>query len=335
MNNRNKDNKVKDVLKETTDNMQEISEVVKWFATDEGQDFLSNDIDESIESLLRGGEEGEFMSNDRIPSDEMFLRINRRIRFHHVRRVCLRVAAVVVPLIVLAGIVWYAQSSHSSAAGSFTEIYVPKGAQQQITLADGSRIYLGSEAYLRYPQSIALGERKIYFRGEGYFIVEKDAERPFVVETDKAKVNVLGTSFHLKAYPEESGMTVQLDEGSIRLTTASPSKEYTMVPGEKLTYNYKEGTCVIARTDNAPLLKSWEDEAFSFRNAPLAEVLESLRHWYDIDFQVEDASAWEYSYTFEAKRDALEEILSDMEKVSPIRFQNEGNEGKVLKIFLK
>lgn len=331
MDNINKDNLVKDVLKGTTNNAQEISEVVKWFATDEGQNFLSSDIDESIESLLQGSEEGEFMSDDRIPSDEMFNHINRQIRFHHVRRMCLRVAAVVLPLIVLAGVVWYAHSSHLSTTEEFAEIYIPKGEQQQIMLEDGSCVYLGAETYFRYPKSIALGERKVYLRGEGYFIVKKNPERPFIVEMDEAAIKVLGTSFNAKAYPENGEISLQLDEGSIQFTTSS-QKDYIMEPGEKLTYLCGSEDCVITKTKHDSMLKNWENETFSFYNAPLAEVLETLKHWYDIDFRVESADAWNYSYTFESKKNALEDILSDMEKVSPIQFQKEG---KVLKIFMK
>lgn len=329
MGNENENIIIKDVLKGTT-NATEISDVVKWFATDEGQDFLSKDIDESIESLLEG-DDSQFMSSAQVPSDKMLSRINQQIRFQRTRRIWLRVAAITIPFILLAGFILFANSRQLSGNEEYVEIHVPKGEQKQITLEDGSRIYLGSDTRLRYPKNFAAEERKVYLEGEGYFIVEKNPERPFVIKMNEAAIKVLGTSFNAEAYPENDHITLQLDEGSIKLTSAS-QKEYLMVPGEKLTYNRQNGDCVISQTDNPSLLETWENKTFSFRNAPLRQVLETLEHWYDIDFQTEDSNVWDYSYTFESDRNSLDKILSDMEKVSPVSFHSEG---KVIKISMK
>jgi len=78
--------------------------------------------------------------------------------------------------------------------------------------------------------------------------------------------------------------------------------------------------------------EQWEKNIFSFNNANLSQVLEDLKHWYDVDFQIEDSKVLEFSYTFESDKGSLEKILSDMEKVSPIRFQSEG---KIIKISMK
>jgi len=330
MSNINKDI-VKDVLKGTT-NIAEISEVVKWFATNEGQNFLSNDIDESIESLLQGGD-SESVSVSRVPSNKMLTRIKQRIRFRRIRRIGLRVAAVMVPFILLLmGFVWYANSTRSFNNEVYAEIYIPKGEQRQITLEDGSQIYLGPDTRFRYPKSFSSEERKVYLEGEGYFVVEKNPERSFIVEMDDMEVKVLGTSFNVEAYPEDSKITLQLDEGSIKLTASSSQKEYVMTPGEKLVYSRKDGNSIISQTKNEPILKNWENQIFSFDNAPLRQVLEAIKHWHDVDFQTDTEDVWKYSYTFESGKNSLEEILSDMEKVSPVQFKREG---KTIKISMK
>lgn len=329
MNNINEDI-VKDVLKGTT-NTTEISEVVKWFASDEGQDFLSNDIDESIDSLLQGND-SESASVSRIPSDKMWTRINQRIRFRRIRRVSLRAAAVMVPLILLIGFIGYVNSTRSLSNEAYAEIYVPKGRQQQITLEDGSLIYLGSDTRLRYPKNFSSEERKVHLEGEGYFIVEKDPGHPFIVEIDDVKVKVLGTSFNVEAYPEDSKITLQLDEGSIKLTASPSQKEYVMVPGEKLIYSRENGNNIISQTKRESALKNWENQTFSFDNAPLRQVLETIKHWHEVDFQTDTEEVWKYSYTFESGKNSLEEILSDMEKVSPIQFERKG---KTIKISMK
>lgn len=330
MSNIKKEDLVKDVLKGITDTA-EISEVVKWFATNEGQNFLSNDIDESIESLLQGGD-SELVSVSRIPSDKMLTRINRQIRFRQIRRISLRAAAVMVPFILLMGFIGYANSMRSLSDEAYAEIYVPKGAQRQITLEDGSQIYLGSDTRFRYPKNFSSEVRRVHLEGEGYFIVEKNPKRPFVIEIDDVEVKVLGTSFNVEAYPEDSRITLQLDEGSIKLTASSSQKGYVMVPGEKLIYSRKDGNGTISRTKNESALKNWENQTFSFDNTPLRQVLETIKHWHEVDFQMYTEEVWKYSYTFESGKDSLEEILSDMEKVSPIQFKREG---KTIKISMK
>ncbi len=318
-----------DVLKGTT-NTTEMSEIVKWLATNEGQDFLSNDIDESIQSLLQGND-SLFMPMVPIPSEKILTRINHKIRFLKVRRIVRNIAAVMIPITLLAGFILYANSHRSPGKEEYTEIYVPKGEQKKIAFEDGTRAYLGSDTRLRYLKNFASEERKIYLEGEGYFMVEKNPDRPFIIEMNEAIVKVLGTSFNVEAYPESNNITLQLDEGSIKLTS-SDQKEYLMVPGEKLTYNRKSGDCIITPINNTPLLKIWENQTFSFSNAPLREVVETLKHWYDIEFQAENPSVWNYSYTFQSDRSSLKNILSDMEKVSPVVFQLEG---KIIKISIK
>lgn len=325
----NEDIILKDVLKGTT-NTTEMSEIVKWLATNEGQDFLSNDIDESIKSLLQG-DDSLFAPMVPVPSEKILARINHRIRFQKMLRRVRNIAAIVIPITLLAGFILYASSHRSAGKEEYTEIYVPKGEQKKIAFEDGTRAYLGSDTKLRYPKNFASEERKIYLEGEGYFMVEKNPDHPFIIEMNEAVVKVLGTSFNVEAYPESNNITVQLDEGSIKLTSSN-QKEYLMVPGEKLTYNRKSGDCVITQINNTPLLKIWENQAFSFNNAPLREVLETLEHWYDVEFQTEDPNVWNYSYTFQSDRSSLKNILSDMEKVSPVVFQSEG---KVIKISMK
>lgn len=329
MNKINEDIIIKDVLKGTT-NATEISEVVKWFATDEGQSFLSNDIDDSIESLLQESD-SMLASSYQVPSEKMLARINQRIRFQKVRRISLRIAAVMIPFVLLVGFMLYINSHLNLwGKGEYVEVRVPKGEQMQITFQDGSHAYLNSNTLLKYPKDFSSDERKVYLEGEGYFIIEKNPKCPFVVEMSDAAIHVLGTSFNVEAYPEEDDITLQLDKGSIKLT--SLEKEYIMVPGERLTYNRQNKDCMISKIDNPLMQKKWEKNVFSFNNANLSQVLEDLKHWYDVDFQIEDSKVLGFSYTFESDKGSLEKILSDMEKVSPIRFQSEG---KIIKVSMK
>ncbi len=322
---------VKDVLKGTA-NSKEISEVVKWFATDEGQDFLSDDFDESVESLLNNEGDGWGMSYLEIPSDKMLKGVHQRIRFRKVRHVVMRVAAVLVPFAILIGFALYVNTRvHLFGESEYLEVYVPKGEQLQMIFQDGSRVYLNSDTHLRYPKSFSLKERKVYLEGEGYFVVEKNSEWPFVVKTSDVTIHVLGTSFNVEAYPEDNDVTLSLDQGSIDMVSNSNQKQL-MKPGEKLVYNKQNDHCVISKVTDMKSLSAWKNKILIFENASLEKVLTTLSRWYDVNFEIGDEKVLEYSYTLEFSQDTLTEILSDMEKVSPIRFTMDEN---VIKITIK
>ncbi len=112
----------------------------------------------------------------------------------------------------------------------------PRGREYLLTLSDGTRVWLNTESQLRYPVQFTGERRTVYLVGEAYFDVHPDASHPFTVISGPAEVTVLGTSFNLRAYPEEDIVTtlvsgaVQMSEG--RRTKCAPDTRRTGVFGE-------------------------------------------------------------------------------------------------------
>lgn len=170
--------------------------VAQWFATDEGTDYLSRSMDCDVEQVKLGYE--ELYVDHEIASDELFARIRRNIRRKRVRRIVFRVAAVLIPFVVLAGLVVQLDKRVDLFGGSgYEEIYVAKGERLQMMFQDGTRVYINSDSRLKYPKKFALSSREVYLEGEAYFVVSKNPARPFIVNLNGPAIHVLGTSLSM------------------------------------------------------------------------------------------------------------------------------------------
>lgn len=293
--------------------------VARWFATDEGAAYLSGSIDRDSQQIKSGYE--ELYVDHEIPSEEMFARIFRNIRRKRMRRIVFRVAAVLIPFIVLAGLFVQVNTQVDLFGHSgYEEIYVPKGERLQMMFQDGTRAYINSDSRLKYPKKFALSSREVYLEGEAYFIVAKNPHRPFIVNLDGPAIHVLGTSFDIHAYPESKNITVCLDEGHVNMTLPS-DKKYPLQPGEKLVYDKESKRCTITRGTDNHLSSIWKKNVIAFKDTPLTEVVKVLNRWYNVDFKIEDPTVWEVYFTLTSENTLLERVLQDLEKISPLRFK--------------
>lgn len=293
--------------------------VAKWFATDEGAAYLSRNMDCDVERIKLDYE--ELYVNHPIPSEEMYTHIHRKIRQKRIRRIIFRVAAVLVPFIVLAGLFVQVNSRIDLFGNSgYEEIYVAKGERLQMMFQDGTRVYINSDSRLKYPKKFALSSREVYLEGEAYFVVSKNPHRPFIVNLNGPAVHVLGTSFDVQAYPENKDITVWLDEGHVNLTLSS-NKKYPLQPGEKLVYNRESDRCTISRNTDTQLSSLWKKNVIAFKDAPLAEVVKVLNRWYNVNFKIENQNAWNVYFTLTSENTLLEKVLQDLEKIAPLHFE--------------
>lgn len=297
--------------------------VAEWFGTNEGQTYLSQKLDEDFSSIKNGCE--DLLVGHKIPSEEMYHIILQHIRKKKVKRILFRIAAVLLPFIFISGL-FIQLNSKVDLFGNveYEEVYVPKGERIQLMFQDGTRVYVNSDSKIRFPKKFGLSERSIYVEGEAYFIVAPNNNRPFIVEIEKGKIQVLGTSFNVEAYPTEKDIKVTLDEGRINLIPWTKKNNY-LQPGEKIIFNKETGECIILKDENIQVTSSWKKDVIAFSNTSLSEVIERLNRWYNVQFIVEDQDALRYSYTFTTENTLLDNVLSDLEKVAPVKFIHEGN----------
>lgn len=167
---------------------------------------------------------------------------------------------------------------------------VPRGGEFKVILEDSTEVWLNSESTIRYPDTFSAGERRVAVTGEAYFHVSKDADRPFYVETDRQVIRVYGTTFNIRAYPDESATFTTLESGSISLRqNTSLSGEVFLSTGHQAILDHKADELKMAVVD-PEVVTSWRHGRFVFDNQPLERIMKDLSRWYDFRYEFADDS---------------------------------------------
>lgn len=282
--------------------------------------WLSNRMDEDFEQLS----EADYIPSNKIPSEKIYAEISRRIRWRQIYSGGLKAAAVVIPFIVLVGFYTYVNDRVPFFnSGEMVEIQVPQGECLQFMFQDGSRVYLEPVSKLRYPKNFAIGERKIFLDGVGYFMVEKNANRPFVVDVSGGQVQVTGTNFDLEAWLNKKEVRLGLYDGKVNFKSET-SEEYALIPGDRMTYNKTTHLCTMTHQNELRSLSAWKNNLITFDDTPLKDALEKLERWYDVNFEIDEDGANLYLLTMNVNG-SLDEALDEISKVTPIVFTMKNN----------
>src|SRR5690606_13315367 len=161
---------------------------------------------------------------------------------------------------------------------------VPLGGTFHIQLADGTDVWLNADSELTFPSAFVQNERIVKVRGEAYFEVAKDLERPFIVEVDDTQVEALGTSFNINTHLHSGRTKTILIEGLIKVSSQGISK--IVQPGFGSLSG--AGHIHIERSDTDEAL-AWKDGYFYFDSKSLKEVLEEIARWYNVEVDMREA----------------------------------------------
>lgn len=155
----------------------------------------------------------------------------------------------------------------------------PRGGQYRLMLPDQTMVWLNAESSITFPTAFIGKERRVKITGEVYFEVSKNKEKPFIVESNQANVEVLGTHFNFNTYPNEEQQSVTLLEGSIKLTHG---KESTFVsPGQRASFNLESDLIKLKQVDIDNVV-DWKNGLFIFEDASVKEVMRQVERWYDV-----------------------------------------------------
>ncbi len=189
-----------------------------------------------------------------------------------------------VSIMLTNGQLTYAPTENGSGEIVFNTISTPRGRQFQVTLPDGTQVWLNTASSIRYPTAFASTERKVEVTGEAYFEVAKNTAMPFrVTVNNKAEINVLGTHFNVNAYENEKAIATTLLEGSVRVVQyEAASKNVILQPGQQALIAAAPGIKVIEKA-NIDKVIAWKNGLFYFEGTSLAEIMRQLERWYDIE----------------------------------------------------
>lgn len=180
---------------------------------------------------------------------------------------------------------------------AMTEKYNPRGQHSQITLQDGSIVYLGADSKLRYPQLLNGKTREITLEGEAFFEIKHDTKRPFIVHTGNVQTQVLGTSFKINAFKGQQ-LSVAVATGKVSVGyTAKGAKLKSLAiltPGEKVSWD--EAQQKLNKTNIAAVAVSgWKDGNLIFTDARLDDMCRELERWYNTRIIIKDQQIKAYN----------------------------------------
>lgn len=210
---------------------------------------------------------------------------------------------------------------HAAAAvEQINTLIIPRGGEFQLTLADGTRVWLNAESSIRYPTQFIGAVRRVELTGEAYFEVAKNKERPFEVVTPAQTIAVLGTSFNVSAYPDEAQVRTTLVEGKVAVSLPS-GKSLQITPGIQSVLDVASGELSLHEVDTE-IYTSWKDGLFIFEDEPLANILAKMGRWYDVEIHY--ASSRQKISRFTAHVDKYQsaaEVLKLMQATGAVAFE--------------
>ena len=223
----------------------------------------------------------------------------------------------------MAGLVYRAKDTIVKAL-EYHLLSVPRAGEYVMTLSDGTKVWINAESEIKYPVVFGPDKREVFITGEAFFEVVKDSLRPFIVHTPNAQTTVLGTSFNIRAYPEEKRSQTTLAEGSVRIY--SPGSSMLLKPGEQAEVSALSGEMVKQEVE-VKNFTSWKDGRFVFEQQPLEDIMRTLERWYDIRVIFKDEGAKRISLSGNMKRYGdFSQVMKMLQMTGDVRFELHGND---------
>lgn len=208
-------------------------------------------------------------------------------------------AAILLPL----AIATWLFTRPEAAPPQWAEVRTEADEIKNISLPDGSSIALNENSSISYPADFE--ERRVRLKGEAFFDVTKQNGKTFTIDNGNSRTTVLGTSFNIRAYPDEDQVEVTVITGKVAVANAQDS--ILLVPGEKAQTS--ETGSIQKMTSNSQNEIAWKTKQLSFKDAQLGEIFVHLENYFDVEITCKNKAILDCHYSGKYKNPDLEEIL--------------------------
>jgi len=206
------------------------------------------------------------------------------------------------------------------AALEYNTLTTPAAGQFQLLLPDGSKVWLNNASSLRYPVAFTGKDREVELKGEAYFEIAPNARQPFKVKVDETLIDVLGTTFNISAYTDETTIKTTLLSGAVRVSRGDARK--VLKPGQQARLHETGGLETLDDVDTDGVV-AWKNGYFHFDHADIKTAMRMLARWYNVEVVYEGAIP---NRTFGGDMERklnLSEVLKILEK-NQVHFDLEG-----------
>lgn len=206
-------------------------------------------------------------------------------------------------------------------ATSYNILSTPAGGQYQLTLPDGSRIWLNAASSLRFPIAFSGSERIVELKGEAYFEIAKNMNMPFKVKVNDMEVAVLGTHFNIMAYADESNVTTTLLEGAVKVMNSN--REVLLKVGQQVLFDHRTKDLKVTAGDMEGAV-AWKNSYFKFTNESIQSVMRKIARWYDVEIEYQGSINQKALWGTISRFEHISEVLQMLELTGSMQFRMEG-----------
>lgn len=231
----------------------------------------------------------------------------------------LKYAAVLFLTISLSGSVGYFISQSILPASEYTRIIVPKGERSKVVLPDGSTVQLNGGSQLKFSPAVHSGKRTVLLEGEAFFDVAHDPSHPFVVETGKLQIKVLGTRFNVSSYPDDKTITTYLEKGKVEVRIKGQGDTY-LKPTEALKFDKLTGN-TTKRVITDSRFSDWTKGILNIKGETIEELAKKLERRFDIHILFGDHEVRKHIYSGSIKDENLETVLEALRFASSLKYE--------------
>ncbi len=212
-------------------------------------------------------------------------------------------------------------AGNTTATASYNILRTPVGGQYQLTLPDGSKVWLNASSSLRFPTAFNSSERNVELTGEAYFEVAKHAGMPFKVVANDVTIEILGTHFNVNAYADEQHIATSLLEGAVKVHHRDQA--VVLKPGQQAVYSLTTHELRSGTADTEGAV-AWKNGYFKFSNENIQSVMRKIARWYDVDIEYRGDVSGKALWGTISRFENIPEVLDMLEMTGTMHFRMEG-----------
>lgn len=235
-----------------------------------------------------------------------------------------KVAAILLMVITSAFLIYQYQHPEwwMEEKETMLESVTPEGRKSAITLTDGSKVKLNAGSKLIYPKTFKGDRREIRLEGEAFFEIARDEKRPFVIRSGDLVTSVLGTSFNIKAYPEDEFIQVAVASGEVVVTKADSvqTEPYHLKANTVASYDPRDNQ-VKVESRNVEELLAWKDGVLLFKGERMVDAVKTLEKWYGVKIILDDPKIGECTIVGEFRNKSLQDMMKVLKLILGITYE--------------
>ncbi len=240
-----------------------------------------------------------------------------------------RVAAAIILVIGITYLFYHFPSNNPDSLVLQTMIQTDKSNQKVVELPDGTTVWLNRNSELLYPEVFEGGTRTIYLKGEAFFEVTPDKNKPFIIFSGSTKTTVLGTSFNLRAYSKEDEIRLTVVTGKVAFTLADNNDGVIVTPGNMAVMADKSKLFESGINSDLNFL-SWKTNQLTFDENRLGDLIKQLERHFDVAIAIEDDATSQCTFTGNFVGTNLENALKIITKATGTAYRFEGGQYIIL-----